>query len=89
MSIDDAIPAMSDKDLDALHANAQRLITSGEGRRQMEANRVMPLIEGELDKRRANAPPPKPRKTAKTAKKAAKPAKAAKKTAKRAEAATT
>lgn len=68
MSIDDAIPAMSDKDLDALHANAQRLIASGDGRRQIEAARVLPLIEGELDKRRANAPAPKPRKTAKTAK---------------------
>lgn len=56
MGIEDRIPDMSDKDLATLLANARRLAESEEGRRKEAAVALVPLIEAELDDRRARAP---------------------------------
>lgn len=62
MAIEDRIPDFSDKDLATLLANARRLAEDGEGRRRDDAARLVPLIEAELDGRRARAPAPPARK---------------------------
>ncbi|MBU6374033.1 MAG: hypothetical protein KJS97_15010 [Alphaproteobacteria bacterium] len=63
MAIEDRIPDLSDKDLATLLANARRLADDGEGRRKDDASRLVPLIEAELDVRRARAPARPERKT--------------------------
>jgi hypothetical protein len=56
MSIDERIPGYSDKELQALRANAQRLAVSGTVPQRAEAERLMPLVDAELAARKARAP---------------------------------
>ena len=56
MSIDERIPALSDKELATLHSNAERLARTGAPKQQGEAQRLMPLIEAEQAERKARAP---------------------------------
>ena len=51
----DMIPAMSDPDLKALRANAERLTTSGSAVQAATAADILPLIDAETA-RRADAP---------------------------------
>ncbi len=75
MPIEDRIPDLSDKDLANLLANARRLSEAGEGRRKDDAARLVPLIEAELDQRKARAPARAPRKTPAPRRTKARPAK--------------
>ncbi len=61
--IEDALPGMAAKELAAIHANAVRLADTGAPRLQAEAARLLPLIEAEMEKRRASAPAARARKT--------------------------
>jgi hypothetical protein len=45
MAIDDRIPSMTDKELDNLRANAERLAQSGSPAQKAEAARLLPLID--------------------------------------------
>lgn len=53
VSIQDRIPAMSDGELDALHANAKRLAESGAAAQQADAQRLLPVIGAEVEARAA------------------------------------
>jgi hypothetical protein len=48
MTIDERIPAMSEKELENLRANAERIIKSGGAKQQADAERVLPLIADAL-----------------------------------------
>lgn len=52
MTIDDRIPAMSDKELDNLQANALRLLHTGKPAQKVEAERLIPIVGAEIDRRR-------------------------------------
>lgn len=52
MTIDERIPAMSDKELDNLHANALRLAQTGKPAQKVEAERLIPIVAAEIDRRR-------------------------------------
>lgn len=43
---------LSDKDLESLHGNAVRLAQAGSGAQRLEAERLLPLIGAELERRR-------------------------------------
>lgn len=58
MSIEERIPALSDKDLATLQDNALRLQQTGVAKQKNEAERILPLIEAELAERRARKPAP-------------------------------
>jgi hypothetical protein len=45
MAIDDRIPEMTDKELDNLRENAERLAQSGSPAQKAEAARLLPIIE--------------------------------------------
>jgi hypothetical protein len=62
--IEVGIPGMAAKELANLHANALRLLSAGASRMQAEAERLLPLIEAELQKRKAEAPSERVRKPA-------------------------
>lgn len=47
------IPAMSDAELNALHANAQRLLASGSAAQKASASTLAPVIEAEVARREA------------------------------------
>lgn len=55
---------MTDQQLANLNANALRLSAGGAAKFVAEAERLLPLIAAELEKRRAAKPPPRPRKAA-------------------------
>jgi hypothetical protein len=57
--IEESIPGMADKDLAMLRSNAVRLAASGTPAQREAAERLMPLIEAELEARRARAPTPR------------------------------
>jgi hypothetical protein len=59
MSLDERIPAMSDKELATLRENVVRQTEIGNVPRKAEAERLMPLIDAELAERRSRAPAPK------------------------------
>ena len=59
MSIDERIPALSDKELASLKDNAARLALSGSVRQKSESERLTPLIDAELAERKARAPAPR------------------------------
>ena len=59
MSIDERIPALSDKELASLKDNAARLAQSGSVRQKSESERLTPLIDAELAERKARAPAPR------------------------------
>lgn len=69
VDLHDRVPAMSDAELNNLHANAQRLVQSGNERQRASATALMPVIESELALREAkalaNKPVRKPRAPAK------------------------
>ena len=44
MSLDARIPEMSEKELENLQANAERLMKSGSAKQQAEAERLLPMI---------------------------------------------
>ncbi len=44
MSLDTRIPEMTEKELENLQANAERLVKSGSAKQQAEAERLLPLI---------------------------------------------
>lgn len=70
MSMSDRLPTMSDKDLQTLKANAERLQTAGVPAQQRAAADLLPLIEAEIAGRPAKAvKAAKPKTTAKPAKK--------------------
>jgi hypothetical protein len=71
VDLHDRVPAMSDDALSTLHANALRLVQSGNERQRTSANALMPVIETELALREANKPVKKPRAAAKKKKKVA------------------
>jgi len=52
--IDERIPAMTDKELDNLHANAVRLAQSGSVKQKSEAERLLPVIEEALASRKTD-----------------------------------
>jgi hypothetical protein len=56
MTIDERIPALTDKELAQLQGNAVRLSQSGTAKQKADADRLMPLIDAELAGRRARAP---------------------------------
>jgi hypothetical protein len=58
MSIADKLPSMSDKDLTSLRSNAERLRGAGTARQQEQAGSLLPLIDAEIDARKARAPTP-------------------------------
>ena len=60
--VEGTIPDLPAKELASLHANALRLTQSGAAKMQAEAQRLLPLIEAELEKRKAAAPPERVRK---------------------------
>jgi hypothetical protein len=80
MAIEDNIAGMSPQELANLLGNANRLATSGSAKQQMDAARLLPLINAELEERRARAPAKKTavRKTAAKVAKAPKEPKAPK-----------
>ncbi|MBY0447476.1 MAG: hypothetical protein K2P95_02200, partial [Hyphomonadaceae bacterium] len=60
--VESAIPGLPPKELASLHANAMRLLQSGAAKMRTEAERLLPLIEAELERRKAAAPPERVRK---------------------------
>ena len=51
--LDSRIPEFSDKELENLHGNAKRLAQSGTPAQRAEAERLLPLIGVEVEKRAA------------------------------------
>jgi hypothetical protein len=49
--IEDRIPVMTDADLKALQANAERLVASGTDDQRMEAQQILPVIAAEVGAR--------------------------------------
>jgi hypothetical protein len=47
------IPALSDKELESLHANAVRLAQSGTPTQRLQAESMLPQIGSEMEQRRA------------------------------------
>ena len=66
----DMVPAMSDADLKALRANAERLSGDASAVRAAAAADIIPIIDAETTRRAALAPPPAPKKRAPAKKKA-------------------
>jgi hypothetical protein len=64
MSIEERIPELSNAELANLRANATRLEQTGTPRQQIDAANLLPLVDAELARRRAQAPAPRPRKAA-------------------------
>ena len=71
VDLHDRVPGMSDEALTTLHTNAVRLAQSGNDRQRASAATLLPVIEAELETRRAtklaNAPVRKKRVSAKAA----------------------
>jgi len=56
MDIATRLPSLSDQQLATMLGNAERLGQAGTNKQKGEAARLMPLIQAELDERRARAP---------------------------------
>ena len=70
------LPSMTDQQLSTMRGNAERLGEGGNSKQKTEAARLLPLIQAEIDERKARAPAPvkavrKPRKKPEPAKKKA------------------
>ena len=52
------LPSMTDLQLTTMLGNAERLGHAGSNKQKGEAARLMPLIQAELDDRKARAPAP-------------------------------
>ena len=50
------LPSMTDQQLTTMLGNAERLGHAGTNKQKTEAARLMPLIQAEIDDRRARAP---------------------------------
>ncbi len=80
MAIEDNFSTMTDAELKTLLANVARLSTAGSDRQRLEAARLQPLIDAEMQARIAAKPAPKtparkkPTVKVKVAKKTAAPA---------------
>lgn len=74
MPIAEKLPSMTDKEIEALRANAERLSESGAAKQKLAADDLLPLIAAEIADRKAKRPPlpPKPPRKAAVKKKAAK-----------------
>lgn len=75
MEMDQRIPDLSDKELEALQANALRLMESGTQKQRQQAEELLPLIGAQLEERRVAKAETQAEKRA-AAKKAPKKAKA-------------
>lgn len=53
MEISERIPGLSDKELEAFHANAVRLAASGNAKQREQAEALLPLLSGALAERGA------------------------------------
>jgi hypothetical protein len=51
MTIEDRLPHLTDSELGNLHDNAVRLSRSGEGAMKAEAERILPMIDAEVENR--------------------------------------
>lgn len=51
MNIEERLPQLSDSELGNLHDNAVRLSRSGEGAMKAEAERILPMIDAEVETR--------------------------------------
>jgi hypothetical protein len=58
MNIADRLPSMTDQQLAIMRGNAARLGATGTNKQKGEAARLLPLIEAEIDGRKARAPAP-------------------------------
>ncbi len=67
MSMIDQIPSLTDDGLTTLRANAMRLAESGAAKQQAAAQELLPAIEAEIAKRKAEKPA-RPKPAARTAK---------------------
>jgi hypothetical protein len=70
----DRVPAMADAALTTLHGNAVRLVTEGNAKQRAAATDLLPVIEAELEKRRAEKRASAPAKAPRTVKKKTKAA---------------
>jgi hypothetical protein len=52
------LPSLTDQQLSTMLGNAERLGHAGTNKQKGEAARMMPLIQAELDERKARAPAP-------------------------------
>jgi len=53
VTIEERIPEMTDKELENLRVNAERLAQSGASKQQVEAARLLPIIAAAVEERRA------------------------------------
>jgi hypothetical protein len=58
MDIAAKLPSLTDQQLAIMRANAERLGEAGTNKQQGEAARLLPLIQAEIDDRKARAPAP-------------------------------
>ncbi|HWT31584.1 MAG TPA: hypothetical protein VN240_11235 [Propylenella sp.] len=56
MDIAEKVPSLTDQQLAVMRANAERLGEVGTRKQQGEAARLLPLIQAEIDGRKARAP---------------------------------
>ena len=56
MDIAEKVPSLTDQQLAVMRANAERLGQVGTHKQQGEAARLLPLIQAEIDERKARAP---------------------------------
>jgi hypothetical protein len=68
----DRVPGMEDSALTILRANALRLTTEGNAKQKVAAADLLPVVEAELEKRRAEKRASAPVKAVRTVKKKAK-----------------
>lgn len=53
MELHERIPSLSDKELEALHANAVRLVQSGTPKQRQQAEELLPLLGVAMEERSA------------------------------------
>ena len=56
MDVATQLPSMTEKQLSTMLGNAERLGIAGNKKQKLEATRLMPLIQAEIDERKARAP---------------------------------
>ena len=56
MDVAEKLPSLTDQQLAIMRANAERLGQAGTNKQQGEAARLLPLIQAEIDERKARAP---------------------------------
>ena len=58
MDVASRLPSMTDQQLATMLGNAERLGLAGTNKQKGEAARLMPLIQAEIEERKARAPAP-------------------------------